>query len=467
MACCAVAAYVVFRFLGAYEKLLYSLKPPSDASKSLNVEKPVFEAVTRASQTQAQVHVFNLDGLTCGSCVTALRTAIEEVPGVLQASVSLALLRARVTATEGVTQTTIINAIQSAGYGADPVPVSNSHGWANLLSSIQAPLDNRRRNVLVWRRAFTVSTLASLAIPLIRCVSSMLLGSGAFIDPFLCVAVTASLVASSGIHIESARAIWHLRKPDMSTLGSLGILLSLIQGISRACTANQYGTYRFYHPALDSIPILSTCVLGSRLLKTILTQRSLDFGSPLVSLIPITATVCRNASGENPIAELIDMISPGDFVIVGQGQHIPADGVMASSDSVLITEAWLNGSNLPRTVRLGDVVFAGCRVEHGTLVLAVKSCGLSTRLGAMLESVISAELKPQESRIESATEYFTTAIIIFAAVVCVAQCHSLSEASLMEMLGRASSIMLAACPCALSLSVPTCKLLATGLLTPM
>ncbi|KAL6364089.1 hypothetical protein LRP88_03522 [Fusarium phalaenopsidis] len=372
------------------------------------------------------------------------------------------MLRARVTSTEAVTRTTIINAIRSAGYGANPTPVSNSHGWVGLLSSIQSPLDNRMRNVLAWRRAFTVSALASLMIPLIHCVSSMLhLGSDPFIDLALCVAIVVSLVASLGIHIESARAIWYLRKPDMSTLGSFGILLSLVQGISRACTANQSGTYRFYHPALDSIPILSTCVLGSRLLKTALTQRSLDFGSPLVNLIQVTATVCRDASGENPITEPIDMVSPGDFVVVDQGQHIPADGVVVSSDSVLITESWLNGSNLPRTVHIGDAVFAGCRVEHGTLVLSVKSCGLSTRLGAMLESVVSGEFKPQESRIGSAVQYFTTSIIVFAAAVCVAQGYSLPEGSLTEMLGRASGIMLAACPCALSLSVPTCKLLAT------
>ncbi|KAL2687948.1 hypothetical protein Neosp_005518 [[Neocosmospora] mangrovei] len=166
----------------------------------------------------------------------------------------------------------------------------------------------------------------------------------------------------------------------MSTLGSLGILLSLTQVITLGCTANQPGTYRFYHPALDSIPILSTCVLGSRLLKTILTQRSLDFGSPLANLIPVTATVCRDASGGDPIVEPIDMVSPGDLVVVDQGQHIPADGVVTSEDPALITESWINGSNLPRTVHLGDAVFAGCRVEHGTLVLSVKSCGLSTRL---------------------------------------------------------------------------------------
>ncbi|KAI8718182.1 HMA domain-containing protein [Fusarium sp. LHS14.1] len=462
MACCAVAAYVVFRFLRAYEKLLGSIKPPHDASKINHVERPVLEVTTGHSPKQHQVHVFNLDGLTCGSCVTALRTTIEEIPGVLQASASLALLRARVTASEAVTQTTILNAIRSAGYGADPAPVSNSHGWANLLSSIQAPLDNRRRNVLAYRRDFAVSALASLMIPLIHCVSGMLqLGPDPFIDLTLCVAIAVSLVASSGIHIESARAIWHLRKPDMSTLGSLGILLSSTQGVSRAWAANQSGTYRFYHPASDSIPILSSCVLGSRLLKNILTQRSLDFGSPLANLIPATATICRDASGEDPITEPIDMVSPGDFVVVDQGQHIPADGIVVSTDSALITEAWLNGSNLPRTVRLGDAVFAGCRVEHGTLVLSVKSCGLSTRLGAMMGSVVSGELKPQESPLDSAVQYFTTAVIIFAAAVCAAQGFSLPEGSLTEMLGQASSVMLAACPCALSLSVPTCKLLAT------
>ncbi|EEU34895.1 uncharacterized protein NECHADRAFT_79779 [Fusarium vanettenii 77-13-4] len=462
MACCAVAAYVVFRFLRAYEKLLGSLKPPHDASKINHAERSVFETRARTSPKELQVHVFSLDGLTCGSCVTALRTTIEEVPGVLQASVSLALLRARVTTTAAVTQTAIINAIRSAGYGADPAPVSNSHDWANLLSSIQAPLDNRRRNVLAWRRVFAASALASLAIPLIHCVSSMLeLGSDPFIDLALCVAVAVSLVASSGIHIASARAMWHLRKPDMSTLGSLGILLSLTQGVSRAWAVNQSGTYQFYHPALDSIPILSTCVLGSRLLKTVLTQRSLDFGSPLANLISATATVCRDATGEDPITEPIDMVSPGDFVVVDQGQHIPADGVVVSRDSALITEAWLNGSNLPRTVRLGDAVFAGCRVEHGTLVVSVKSCGLSTRLGAMMESVVSGELKPHESPLDNTVQYFTTAVIVFAAAACAAQSYSLPEGSLAEILGRASSIMLAACPCALSLSVPTCKLLAT------
>src|SRR6478735_733293 len=107
MACCAVGAYIVFRFINIHEKLcaLYPRQSYVDHAPTQR-PKPV---------KGAQVRILSLDGLTCASCVSDVQDIIKTIPGVLKATVSLGLLRAQVEFNNHlVTEGEIIDAIRSA-----------------------------------------------------------------------------------------------------------------------------------------------------------------------------------------------------------------------------------------------------------------------------------------------------------------------------------------------------------------
>ncbi|KAF5026812.1 hypothetical protein F66182_1096 [Fusarium sp. NRRL 66182] len=385
------------------------------------------------------ISILSVGGLTCTSCVSDLQNSIETIPGVAKATVSLALLRAQVEYRDFVTEAAIVDAIRSAGYDADPIPASDSQGWASIMPMIQAPSSSRKQHVEACRRAFIVSTVASFIFYTSRSVSMLWPIQRNYLELILYLAVALSLLAGSHIHLEALRSVWYGRRPNMATLGSLGITLALMRAIVR-------GPEKAFLSALEAIPVLSTSVLGSRLLKATLSQRNQAFASPLSSLIPATATVCNRVDGYDSTSIPIDMLSLHDKVVVAQGEYIPGDGVVENIGSALVMETWLNGSLEPRVVERGDTVFAGCRVHEGRLVCRTTACGRSTRLGELLTSVVTAELAHTEPRVYRATSWFAGAIIFLAAALLVAHFASTTNDVWTDGLGQASALLLAACP---------------------
>jgi copper chaperone len=59
-----------------------------------------------------------IDGMTCGHCVAAVKTALEKVPGVTAAQVELASGRARVEGEPALDA--LLAAVQDEGYQAAP-----------------------------------------------------------------------------------------------------------------------------------------------------------------------------------------------------------------------------------------------------------------------------------------------------------------------------------------------------------
>ena len=75
-------------------------------------------AVERAGYTVPHANVaFDIDGMTCASCVSRVERALRAVPGVIEASVNLATNRATVVH-GGVGNAALIAAVQRAGYEA-------------------------------------------------------------------------------------------------------------------------------------------------------------------------------------------------------------------------------------------------------------------------------------------------------------------------------------------------------------
>ncbi|KAG4258022.1 hypothetical protein FPRO03_02977 [Fusarium proliferatum] len=350
MACCAVGAYIVFRFLNIHEKLC-SLYP-----RQSHVEHS--PAQRRKAIKGAQASILSLDGLTCASCVSDVEDIIGSIPGVLKATVSLGLLRAQVVFyNDVVTEENIIKTIRSAGYDANPLPSSKSQSWASLLSIIQKPGNSQQHHVNSCQRDFILATAASVLFFASRTIKALWTTQNNNINLIAYFSVAMSLVSGLQLHVEALRSAWHGRRPNMATLASLGIMLALIQAVTDTVQTEMNGIHRVDPKSLEAIPILSTSVLGARLLKAILSQRNRVFASPLSNLVPTIAMVHSTATEYSDIP--VDLLSSGDCVIVSQGEHIPCDGIVESTESALVIETWINGSLEPRLVENGDAVYAG------------------------------------------------------------------------------------------------------------
>ncbi|MFM7402026.1 MAG: cation-translocating P-type ATPase, partial [Bacteroidota bacterium] len=91
-----------------------------------------------------------------------------------------------------------------------------------------------------------------------------------------------------------------------------------------------------------------------------------------------------------PAAELV----PDDAVTVGEGERIPADGVILKQHDLSVEEAVLTGESLAVDKKAGENLFQGTTVAAGQGVFRVISTGNSTELGKLGKSIEAMDPVP-------------------------------------------------------------------------
>ncbi|MCO5219696.1 MAG: heavy-metal-associated domain-containing protein [Thermomicrobiales bacterium] len=100
--------------------------------------------MTPVSQTTDWTTTFDIEGMTCASCVRRVEKALEKVEGVHGVAVNLATETATVTADDVVTPETLRSAVEKAGYEAGAIdrplpasPAANSDDDISLTFDIE------------------------------------------------------------------------------------------------------------------------------------------------------------------------------------------------------------------------------------------------------------------------------------------------------------------------------------------
>jgi len=88
---------------------------------------------------------------------------------------------------------------------------------------------------------------------------------------------------------------------------------------------------------------------------------------------------------------------PGDLVIIGEGDLIPADGVLIKG-FLKVNEATFTGESEPIEKTVNSELFKGTFVVEGEGIMKVKKIGLNTRIGKINKELI--EIKKDSTKIE-------------------------------------------------------------------
>lgn len=129
----------------------------------------------------------------------------------------------------------------------------------------------------------------------------------------------------------------------------------------------------------------------------------------------------------------VDVV-PGDMVVLGEGDSIPADGRLLAAASLRVAEASLTGESVPvgknvdtlaEAKALGDranMVFNGTSVTQGTGRAIVTSTGMRTQVGkiADLLQATDDDDSPLQKEMNYVSKILGIAVCITAAVVLVA-----------------------------------------------
>ncbi|MBQ3064938.1 MAG: HAD-IC family P-type ATPase, partial [Clostridia bacterium] len=178
------------------------------------------------------------------------------------------------------------------------------------------------------------------------------------------------------------------------------------------------------------------------------TRRSVQ---SLMEIRPDTARiVCDDLTTRQVDAALVCV---GDIIEVRVGERIPLDGIVTNGSAGLNTSA-LTGESLPRTVGVGDPVFAGCVCTDSDLRIAVTRPAAESTVQRILDTAQhAAEKKTRtEAFITRFSRVYTPIVVIGALMLAVIP--TLIVGSPLTWIHRALTFLVVSCPCALVISVP-------------
>ena len=177
----------------------------------------------------------------------------------------------------------------------------------------------------------------------------------------------------------------------------------------------------------------------------------------LLSLIPETALIA-GPGGDRRIAAT--EVRRGDVLLVGAGERVGTDGVVASGNSWLDTSA-ITGESIPVDVAPGDAVSAGSVNTSGALRVTATADGRDNSLTHMVRLVEQAHAeKGERARLADRIARPLVPLVLLAALLVAAFGFVVGDPQ--TWVERALVVLVAASPCALAIAVPVTVISAIG-----
>jgi Cu2+-exporting ATPase len=392
-----------------------------------------------------------LEGITCAACVWLNEQHVARQAGVSLVEINYATRRARVRWDEQqIRLSGILAAIQSIGYRAYPYDAERSEQIAR-----------RERRSMLWRvfvAGFGMMQVMMYALP------AYIAGEGDMTADIELLMRWASLILTVPVVLYSAAPFFQRALRDLR-LRRLGMDVPVALGVGSAFGASVWATVSGSGEVyFDSVTMFVFFLLGGRYLEMLARQRTVRGVEDLGKVIPAFAErMCRwpdAASERVPVSQLVR----GEVLRVRPGEVVPVDGVVIDGRSEA-NEALLTGESLPVPKSPGCPVTGGSINVSSPLVIRVEQVGDSTRLAAIrrLMERASSE-KPRIARqSDRVAAVFIVVLLILATVTGVVWSFIDPDRALWVFV----SVLVVACPCALSLATPTALTVATDTLARM
>ena len=285
----------------------------------------------------------------------------------------------------------------------------------------------------VYRELLGSRDFYRIALAGLLTLASYLRDFGGEVQSSAGIALALSALVLSGLPIiwGAIRGLYQ-RQVNVDELVSIAIIACLIEG-------------EFLTAAVVSFVM----VLGA-MLEEATSNSARKAVESLVSLSPDTATVIAAGQVQTvPVAE----VKVGDLLLVKPGERIPVDGVVMKGITS-VDESSMTGEPIPREKGIGDEIYAGTLNQNGVVEVETTKIGEDSTLGKVIKLVSEAEThKPQAVKlIDRYARWFTPTILLAAAGTWWVT----GEA------GRAITVLIVGCPCALILAAPTAIVASIG-----
>ncbi len=448
----------------------------------------------------------HITGMTCASCVSRVEKTLAALPGIDSATVNLATETATLHAAVPINLTSVISAIDKAGYGvAEQIINLNLVGMtcASCVGRVEQALAklpgvlSATVNLATERAAVLVVTGAVSTDALIDAVkragydASIVEGAqdepARFINPALPVILAAllsfplmapMLAAPFGAHwmlpgwlqfllatpvqfILGARFYRAGWKALLAKTGNMDLLVALGTSAAYGLSVYQWLTApadAMVHLYFEASAVVITLVLLGKWLEVRAKRQTTDAIRALNALRPERAML-RKVGVDIEVA--LSAVQVNDIVVVKPGERIAVDGEIIEGESH-VDESLITGESLPLAKRVGEHVIGGAVNGEGLLLVKTLNVGAESTLSRIVRLVESAQAEkaPIQRLVDRVSAVFVPVVLVFALLTLLG--WGLFTGNWQTGILNAVAVLVIACPCALGLATPTAIMVGTG-----
>ena len=436
---------------------------------------PETTAIAESVKQELSTLTFSVGGMTCAACVHHVGNALREMPGVIDAQVSIGTETATVefapasaAGIDAVTKPALRAAVSGAGYSI--------RGFADEDTSIFADGDKaiREAELKTTRDMMVISLMVAAVVMIAMNYASVEVFSG--ISPtaanlfFLALATPVQFWAGSRFY-RSAWSAARLRTSNMNTLVAIGtstayfysLAVTVLRPVFEDSLAFSGGDVGGSH-ATGTYFDVSTAIIGlillGRWLEGRARGRTSDAIKKLIGLQPTSAMVIKDGS---PVEVDIADVESGDVIVLRPGERVPVDGEI-SEGATTVDESMLTGEPILVEKQPGDGLFTGTVNGTGAVRFVASAVGRETILAGIVRMVQQAQSSraPIEHLVDKVTALFVPAVLIIAVVVFAVWSFVAPEPAMINALLMTVAVLVIACPCALGLATPTAIMVGMG-----
>ncbi|WP_440905020.1 heavy metal translocating P-type ATPase [Catenovulum sp. SX2] len=374
----------------------------------------------------------SIQGMHCAACAWLIEKYLTKLAGVNSIRVNLTNARAELLWDNSQIQlSAIFSAIKSIGYTPSPFKISQIETeYKNISKSYQKQL--------AVAGLFTMQVMM-LAFAL---YFDVIEESFAYFFRWVSLLLSAPVVLYSGLPLVNS-AYRALSK------GSVNMDVPVVFAIYSTFIASAYATYSNTGEVyFESATMFVFLLLTSRYLEHLVKTKAAITSANLLKLLPIVAFKIDN---NQVITVHANELKIGDIIQVKPGEQVPADGKLISKHCT-VEEAQLTGESLPIEKIQGDMIFAGSLVHNQIIQIEVETVYLNTRLAqiAKHQERINQSKSPLANVADKMAKQATISVILLSIATYIGW-QLLGENGLWY----AVAVLVATCPCALSLALPT------------
>ncbi|MGI8404340.1 MAG: heavy metal translocating P-type ATPase, partial [Thermomicrobiales bacterium] len=407
---------------------------------------------------------FDIDGMTCASCVRRVERALGQVEGVAEASANLATERARVIPQAGVTidPDAVAKVVEDAGYRAREVKPQTSSN-VDLVSTEEAEdtarARARDRELVNMKRKSLVSLAVGIVMMALMYVSLPI--SEPTLAPLLLIAATVVQVWAGRVFYQQAWIAAKHRSTNMNTLVAVGT--SVAYGYSAFVTLWPQLADRWqlpYHLYYESAIIIIALILLGRWLEARARKQT---GEAIKALMGLQAKTARVVRGSTEVDVPLKQVKVGDHVRVRPGEKVPVDGVIVDGRSRL-DESMLTGESMAVEKHAGDTVIGATINQTGSFVFEATKVDRDTVLAQIVRLVEEAQgsKAPMQRLADRIASIFVPIVLAVAALTFAIWMIWGPAPVLSYAIPAVVAVLVIACPCALGLAAPTAIMVGTG-----